>query len=390
MQIRAVTVNAAGMAAERNIQGNAQQAQPVGSMFSAQCRVTISQEGRRRSRQQTDQTEKSVQSARAEQKLFRRKEEAEQNKHSAEGYREQLEKIEQTIDSCNRSYKTDADKETIEKEQEVLRAMRDQKQAQMEENQKRAKEAQQMAVQSAKYQEEIDENNRNLLTLLKSLEEAEKTEEEQECGEGTADSGSGASGADPSVSNVIQNSAAQFTASSVKRALGVDEMLAGLSDGGHQLLDMADSITRNVIRESEGIRAALDDDAFTDDARAELMERFQERAGLNEMDVERFREHGLHILQAAREYRIKHIADDPLRGMQETKKSMMLSAVDAAVGEAVQGSLGKASQELKEQVEKLVDERNDVDRIRRDDEDDKKDKDEEAEALEELLQPEEK
>ena len=117
------------------------------------------------------------------------------------------------------------------------------------------------------------------------------------------------------------------------------------------------------------------------------MESFQERTGLNYLDVERSREHGLHILQAAREYKIKRIADDPLRGMQKTKESMILSAVDAAIGEAVQGSLGKASQELKEQVEKLMDERNDVDRIRQDDEEDKE---EQVEEFEEPLQPEDK
>lgn len=384
MQIKTITVNAAGMASGSIIQGKTQQAAPVDSRFGPQCRVTISQEGRRLSRQQTEkeeQAKQSAQSARMERELFRRQEEDEQNKHIADGYREQLEKIEKTMDSLNHSYKTEADTETIEKEQEVLRAMRDQKQAQMEENQKRAKEAQQMAMQSAKYQEEIDGNNRDILTLLKSLEEAEKAEEEQECGEGKNDSGSGASGAGHCVSDAIQNSAAQFMTSSLNRELGVEEMLTGLSDEGHQLVDAADLITRNVIKESQGIRAALDDEAFTDDERAELMEDFQKRAGLAYLDAERSRGQGLHLLQVAREYRIKRIADDPNRGMQEAKESMMLSAADAVIGEAVQGSLGEASQELKDQVEKLIDERNDVDSIRQDNEEET---DDQAAELEEL------
>ena len=381
MQIRTITVNAAGMAAERNIQEKIQQVQAADNMSGAQCKITISQEGRRLSRQQTEQ---NVQSTRAERRLFRQQEEAEQKKHTAEGYREQLEKIEKTMDSVNQSYKAEADTKTIEKEQEVLRAMRDQKQAQMEENQKRAKEAQQMAMQSAKYQEEIDENNRDIMTLLKSLEEAEKEEEDLECGEVKADSGSGASGTGHSISGVIQNSAAQFMESSIKRDLGVEEMLSGLSDRGHQLLGMADTITQNVIKEKESIMAALDDEAFTDEERAELMADFQERTGVNYLDVKTYRGQGVHILQAAQEYRIQHIGDDPLRGMQETKKSMMSSAVDAAIGEAVQGSLNEASQELKEQVEKLIDERNDVDRISQDDEEDS---DEQTEAFEELVEP---
>lgn len=390
MQIKTITVNAVGLdyfGAERNIQGKKQQASPADNAFGPQCRVTISQEGRRLSDQQTEKKEQSgqsAQSARMERELFRRQEEAEQNKHSAEGYREQLEKIEKEMESLNHTYKAEADMDIIEKEQEVLRAMREQKQTQMEENQKRAREAQQMAMQSAKYQEEIDGNNRDILTLLKSLEEAEKTEE-QECGEVSIDSGSGASGAEYSAGNTIRNSAAQFMTSSLERELGVGEMLDGLSDRGHQLVDAADSITRNVIKESRDIRAALDDEAFTDDERAELMESFQERVGAAYLDAKLSRTHGLHVLQTARDYKIQRLADDPNRGMQETKRSMMLSAADAVIGEAVQGRLEEASQELKDQVEELIDERNDVDRIHQDkEEQEKKDeKDEQNQASEE-------
>ena len=395
MQIRTITVNAAGNAignalgignltAEGTIQGKIQQAASVDNAFGPHCRVTISKEGRRLSDQQTEKKEQpgqSAQSARMERELFRRQEEAEQNKHSAEGYREQLEKIEKAMESLNHTYKAEADTDIIEKEQEVLRAMREQKQTQMEENQKRAREAQQMAMQSAKYQEEIDGNNRDILTLLKSLEEAEKAEEEQECGEVSTDSGSGASGTEHSMGNTIRNSAAQFMTSSLERELGVGEMLDGLIDGGHQLVDEAASITRNVIKESRDIRAALDDEAFTDDERAELMESFQERAGAACLDAKLSRTHGLHILQTARDYKIQRIADDPNRGMQGAKESMMLSAADAVIGEAVQGRLGEASQELKDQVEELIDERNDVDRIHQDNKEELEKKDEKDEPV---------
>lgn len=385
MQIKAITVNAAGMAAEQRVQGKIQQEQPVGSVFGPECKVTISQEGRNLSRQQTDQAKQSAQSFRAEQKLFRQQEEAEREQKTNEGYREQLEKIEKNIDSLSHSYKAEADKSAVEKEQEVLSAMRSQKQAQMEENQRRAKEAQQMAMQSAKYQEEIDENNRDILTLLKSLEEAEKSEEDQEYTDVSSEgSAGGGSGTEHSASGMIQDSAAQFMAASVERDLSVGGMLTGLSDEGHQRLGTADAIAQNMLKESESIRAALDDEAFTDDERAKLMEDFQERAGANALDAQHSREQGLHILQAAREYKIKHIADDPLRGMQETKKSMMLSAVDAAIGEAVQGSLAEASQELKDQVEELIDERNDVDRIPQDDEDNENNEEEQDGQMEAL------
>lgn len=77
MQIRAITINAADMmAAEQSIQGNGfpgtDQAQTGnGAMFGPECKVTISQEGRNLSRQQTAQAEtkaRSTQTAQEEKK----------------------------------------------------------------------------------------------------------------------------------------------------------------------------------------------------------------------------------------------------------------------------------------------------------------------------------
>lgn len=381
MQIRAITVNAVDRAAERNSQGSRPQAQPGNNMFGAECRVTISKEGRKLSRQQAAQTEKSTPSVKAERMLLRQQRESELNEDIKNGYREKLTEIEKTIGSLNSSFHKKKDmEETIEKEQEVRRAMRDQKQFQMEENQRRAKEAQQMAARSAGYQEDIDENNRDLLTLLKTIEEAEKAEEERENGEAEFDGGSGgASGTKNSVSDVIRNSAAQFTASSVKREWGVDEAIAGLEETGRWFLDTADSITQNVLKECSNIRAALNDEAFTGEKIAKMMQSFQEGMSLNYKNVENYRGWGLQILQDVREIKIQHIADDPLRGMQETKKSMMQSAADAALGEAMQGGLDETSQELEDEVERLIDERNDVDRIRQGKEEDEEEQARKAE-----------
>ena len=49
MQIKAITVNAAGtMAAGPGIREKGDQVRPEGSLFGPECRVTISQEGRNR------------------------------------------------------------------------------------------------------------------------------------------------------------------------------------------------------------------------------------------------------------------------------------------------------------------------------------------------------
>lgn len=341
--------------------------------------------------------------------LLRSQKEAEQDKDIREGYREKLDEIDKKISALNSSYAKQKDRETIEEQQEVLRAMRNQKVYQQEQNEKREREARQMAMQSAGYQDEIDENNRELLTLLKTMEEAEKAEDEREGGETKGDNSaretvSDASGTGNSVSDVIRNSATQFMMSSAEREWDVQEAIAGLADKGHQRLKLADTITRNVLDATKNIRTAMDDELYTDERIEDMMRLLVDGTtkpgvkipgeltgmALNYKDVRDNRGRGLQNLQDAREARIKHLADDPLKGMQETKKSMHQSAVDATLGEARQSGLDKASRELEDEVKKLIDERNDVDRIRQKKEEEIEEKEEQAkEAEEQAKKPEE-
>ena len=371
MQVNAITVNAANTAAVQNGQRNSTSVQVSvnNNTFTPHYKVTISKEGKRLSRQHTEQPQGNAQDTAVQRMKLRQIEESEQNKKIADRYHEQLKDIEEQISSLNRSYKTEVDRETIEKEQMILRGMREQKQTQLEENQRRAQEARELAaMQSAKNQEDIDQNNRKLWTLLKTLEEAEKAEEEQEGGAIEDDSGSGTSEAGNSVSDTIQNSAAQFTAASMRRDQIVQEELEWLSDLGHEYIDFANTITNNILKESEKVRAALDAEDYPDDMKAELVDHLQEEAtlsggsALSYGSVAWYRNNGLHILQEARDYKIKRIADNPLAGMQETKDSMMMSAGDAVLGESRQSYLDEASKELEDEVQKLIDERNSVDR----------------------------
>lgn len=383
MQIRTVAASAFDTKAEWGIRGNRSQAQPGKKIFGGECKVTISQEGKRLSQQQ-NHAEASVRDTRAERMLLRQQKQSEQDKKVKERYREELKEIEDTLHSLNNTYDKTEDTYTIEREQEVLKAMRDQKQLQMEENQRQARDAQKMAMQIAGYQEDIDENNRDMLTLLKSLEEAEKTEDEQENGEGKKKSNdSGGTGTGSLTSDVIHDSALQFTLSSVKREWDVQEAIAGLGEEGHRLFDTANAITRNILRESQTIKAALEDENITDEKRAEMMKSFQEGMTLNYRNIEDYRRRGLQIQEDAQECRIKHIADNPLAGIQETKRSMILSAADSACNEAMQGRLGEASQEIKDEIEKLIDARNDVDRTQHDEE---VEAEEQAEGQDEILE----
>lgn len=424
MQIRSITVNAAGLAAGTDMQGNspmvnqvshaASQIQAGGrNSFGPGCRVSISQEGKDLSRQQA--AEKSAQgtaSVKEERMLLRKQEEAQRSKEIREGYREKLNEIDKTISDLNASYplpkKRKAEDvkdpydakmmdEAMKNRLDLREAMQDQKDFQAQESQRLAKEAQQLAMQSAKYKQEVDDNNRDLLTLLKTVEEAEKAEEERENGggqEGISSISTSASGTQDPVGGMLEASAAQFMASAVNQEWNVEQLLAGFKGDGNWFLDTADSITRNILQKTDGIRAALDDEAVTDEQLAEMMESLQDGLADNYENVENYRGWGLQVLRLAREDKIQHLADDPLKGMQDTKKSVHQAVVDAALGEARQSGLDKASQEIADEVKKLIDERNDVDRAPQEKEEDEKEqakKEEEEEQnqmQEEPLRPE--
>lgn len=396
MQIKAITVNAVNTTALQNDQRNDSLAQVNNNMFIPRYKVTISKEGKKLSSQQAEQSQRSAQDAAVRRNMLRRDEESEQNEKITDGYREQLKNIQREINSLNRSFKTEAVKETIEKEQEVLRDMREQRQTQLEENQRRAEEARAMAMQSSKYQEDIDGNNRKLWTLLKTLEEAEKAKEEREGVYAEDNSDSDTPETETSVSDKIQNSATQLAVASMRRDLYVDGKLEWLSGKGHQYVDFANRIASDILNESENIIAALDDENYSDDMRAELVDNLQEDAMRNYRKIEMYRGNGLHILQEARDYKIKRISDNPLAGMQETTDSMMISATDAVLGEARQNHLDKVSKELEDEVQRLIDKRNDVSRTQEEDEEEEKmenlkeltekEDDEQAETLDELIQ----
>lgn len=412
MQIKSITVNAAGMmAAEKGNQGNGapcvNQVKTQGSsMFGPACKVTISREGKNLSSRPAAQNGTVVQDVKEERKLLRQQEEAELIKAIREGYRENLNEIEKQISEYNTSYagydrkKVGYDSmlmnETIEEQEKLRTTMQNQKQFQAEENQRRAKEARQMAAQCAQYKGEIDENNRDLYTLLQTMKETEKAEDEQEndgaakdrstsgtsASDMTTNDGNGA--ADLSMGDVIKSLAAQFMSSSIDRERVVQEMFGGLEESGRWFLDTADSITQSVLQRISGIRAALDDESFSDEQIAEMMQNLQDGMAQNYDNVRNFRSFGLQVMSDVKKDRLQHIEDTPLKNVQQTKRSMMLSAADAALGEARQSSLDKASQELAEEVRELIDQRNEVEGVPQNDREEvREEQTEEAEQMEE-------
>lgn len=325
--------------------------------------------------------------------LLRRQEEAELSKEIREGYRESLNEIDKQITDYNSSYaRFERDKviydaelmeKTLEEQQELMQAMNSQKQFQMEEGQRRAKEAQQMAMESAQYKEQIDENNRDLLTLLRTVEESEKAEDKRENGETGNNNGSQAdidmSDAANSMGGIIQGSAVQLMTSSINRDEDVQELLETIEESAHWFINTADSITQNILQKSSEIRASLDNESFTDQQIAEMMHDLQDGIALNYDNVKNFRAFGIQVLRDVQEAKLQQMGASPLTDLQETKKSMMLSAADAALGEARHSGLDKTSHELAEEVRDLIDKRNDVDKIQQDKEKDNKEKEDDEE-----------
>lgn len=390
MQIRMFTENSFNVVVGRSNQVKQQSKQASGGVFDGpQCKVTISKEGRKLSEQSDRQPAKSAQSLKAEKMMLRQQKESEQADETQNEYLDLLEEINNSIKSMNNSYQAGADQETVEKKQQVIRAMREQKQKQLEENQRKAKEAQQMAMQSSEVQDEIDKNNRDLLVMLKSIEESEKTEEENEQKGGNAEeNGSNDAQSENSVSDAIQNSAAQFTASSARRELDVVGMIHALNEEGHAYLDKADEIVKNALEEAESLKELLADGNYTDAEKEEAVSRYREKVMGGYSDLSTYRRRGLQMIRDSKECRIEHIKYNPLQGMDETKDSMMQSAVDAAFNEATQGKLDETSQELEDAVEALIDERNDRDHVEGSKEEPEEEKKEIGELLETKEQPE--
>lgn len=412
MQIRAITVNAAGaMAAERGFQGNGasgvnQVKAENSNVFGPEYKVTISREGKNLSRRQTAQASTGVQdirTVRKERALLRLQEDADQGRDIDEKYRGELDELDQKIKALNSSNLSD---EVIIKQNKLLEAVRKQKAFQLEQNEKQAKEARQMAMQSAEYQDEIDENNRELLTLLRTMREAEKTEEEREEGK-TADgessrkegSVSASPGAMNSVGDVIQGVAVRFMISAVEREWDAQDAFADRADEGHWMIGHANAIAQNILNETENLRMAYEDEAFSDEQTTEmrhilrdgtsnqkLAEEARKRGwtigmDLNLKDIDEYRKQGLVNLYAAKRGKRLHDEKNPLlNGVMMTEKDIMQMAVDADLGMARRDSMNETSRELADEVKKLIDERNNVDRTPQDKEEAKEEQTEQVEG----------
>ena len=365
------------MTPEQNIPETGDQIQSADDLFGPGYEVSISEEGRKLLEGQTgeeaqkDAGSQGIQLDEGTRMLLRQLEEDQQAGKTRNGYYDELEELEKQIKvmnaaygSMNRSkaYNDPLMKEVVKQQQLLQEEMQEQKDFQAEEALKRLKEAQQAAaMRTSRHQEEIDENNRDLVTLLKTVEEAKKAEEEQKDNSVEGEDSS-ASGTENSASDAIHNSATGLMKSSLNHERGVEELSDMVSDGGHYFLSKADGIAQNLLKKSKLLKVAVQDESFTIGQLEEAMESFRSEVKTNCEEAYIFGSFGTQVLRDMRDVKLQRIADNPLQSMQQIKDGMMQAAADAAMGEARQSSINETSQELADEVEELIDERNGVDR----------------------------
>lgn len=369
------------MTPEQNIPETGDQIQSADDLFGPGYEVSISEEGRKLLEGQTgeeaqkDAGSQGIQLDEGTRMLLRQLEEDQQAGKTRNGYYDELEELEKQIKvmnaaygSMNRSkaYNDPLMKEVVKQQQLLQEEMQEQKDFQAEEALKRLKEAQQAAaMRTSRHQEEIDENNRDLVTLLKTVEEAKKAEEEQKDNSVEGEDSS-ASGTENSASDAIHNSATGLMKSSLNHERGVEELSDMVSDGGHYFLSKADGIAQNLLKKSKLLKVAVQDESFTIGQLEEAMESFRSEVKTNCEEAYIFGSFGTQVLRDMRDVKLQRIADNPLQSMQQIKDGMMQAASDAALGEARQSGIDKTSEKLAEEVQRLIDERNGVDRTPQD------------------------
>lgn len=330
------------------------------NVFGPQCRVTISQEGRKLSEQSKAGEAMSFTAGSTERLLLRQQKQAEQSRNEQS---ETLEEISGLMSAIRNSYSAGEDKETITNKQEALNKLLELKARQKEENAQRAEDAQGSAAGASKEQEEIDRKNADLYLILKTLEE--KDEDEQGSENSGAESDTAKSDAEQtSASSQFQQSAAMLGVSAAKREMQAAGMIEGMFQSGYGRLAEADAMLHEVQAELDLAMEPLAKGNLSADEQNQLMAEHIERADAmlqsNYGEIMDLRRKGHQEIRDAQEVSLKHIAVSPLDGVDAAKQAIMEAGVTAAFREASQDTLDKASEELEERVREAIDKRNDT------------------------------
>ncbi|MCI8973275.1 MAG: hypothetical protein HFH79_06735 [Lachnospiraceae bacterium] len=338
------------------MRGKVQQTAKAQDVFGAQCKVTISREGRKMSEEAKTGT-KGVAAGVAERRLLRAQEhkENEQKEHTSI-----LEKISSMMSDVQSSFSAGADEGAMEKKQEALQRLIDLKARQEEENKQQVENAADSAAAASKGQEEIDQKNADLYMMLKSFEE----DDGEGTGEGAADKPSGAA-QEEKLGNADQfdHTATMLGVSAARRELQAAAVIDELMNDGYDKINQSYAMMHEVQNELALAQEAAGKDHLSDEERRELVNGHLASANgmkTNDREMMKLREAGIQETKAARELELKHIKLTPLDGVDRARQSILDSGVDAALNEVSQGTIEKASDELEQRVQELIDKRNDI------------------------------
>lgn len=343
--------------------------QGAGNVFGAQCRVTISREGRKLSEESKQSSAQGVQAAQAERLLLREQKQSSDYKDAYSRILDELNGLKNAINSVGAA----EDKETVEKKQAALDKMAELKKQQEEENERRRKEAAGNAADAAKQQTEIDRKNTELYIMLKSFEEREedgsgsahRTDSEEEEQDGTG-----------GIGEQIQESASMLGVSAARREMQAKGVIGELEDEGLALLSQVNGMVNDIYAMMDDAKQAMNDDSLSDEEKmrrvSEAGDRAKAAVAASFGDMARMQAKGLQMRQDARELGLRHIEINPLDGVAGVQRDMMNLAADAALGEVAQKALDDHSQELEDRVQEEIDRRNDITVSPKEDEEEEK------------------
>jgi len=214
------------------MRGKVQQTAKAQDVFGAQCKVTISGEGRKLSRESESEA-KSFSAGSAERMLLRAQEQKAQEQKQHSGTLDEISDLMSEIQSC---YSSGESKETIEKKQDALQRLIDLKARQEEENKKLTEYPADSAASASMGQQEVDQKNADLYMMLKSFEEQE--DEEEGAGEDASDKSNGAGQEEKlgSAGEQFEQAASMLGVSAAKREMQVTAAVDELMQDGYEVI----------------------------------------------------------------------------------------------------------------------------------------------------------
>lgn len=330
-------------------------------IFGPQCKVTISHEGKKLSKESAQETPRSSMAASAGRLLMREQQQAETDKKESSNM---LDEISGLMDSIRNSYASGEDKETISKKQDALQRLLDLKARQDQENKQQAEDAAGSAAATSKEQGEIDQKNADLYLLLKSLEEQEDEDEvsgsrsEEESATDDTEHKPGGIG------DEFTQAASMLGASAAKRELQAKGTIDALRADGYNKIAKANEMMQEIQTELDLAKEAAGREGLRAEERQEMISGHMETAkGMlmsNYDEIVHLRSSGIQETKDARELDLKHIKINPLEGVKQAKQTILQTGVDAAQNEVAQSTLDKASKELEQRVQEAIDKRNEA------------------------------